>query len=388
MNYRLIIIVLLVTFMSCGRQNRFKIEGKFDEHDTTMVYLKETNVSQPAVVDSARTNRSGEFKFKGTLEYPKFYQVAVEDNNFINVLVAPGEKVQLNAPEDRLTEYSIQGSQGSEKVKTLDDRLRRTKRKLDSLEKMYQQKEALNAPEDTLEIIDQQYRDIINRHRDSSIAFVVNNLSSLASIMALYQKVNPDTYILYKNQDLQYIKIVSDSLKDKYPESQHVKALLANKENLMEQYHSMNLDRQIQAASEKVNYQIPDISLPDMSGDTVNLHSIEEPMILLSFWTASDEGAIQRNLELKKLYNRYHNKGFEIYQVSLDKDKQLWRQAVRFDELPWVNVNTTEGGADYSVRIYNVKSLPTEYLINRNREIIKRNPDISQIKRHLSIALD
>lgn len=388
MNYRLIIIVLFVTFISCGKQNRFKIEGKFDEHDTTMVYLKETNVSQPVVVDSARTNRSGEFTFKGTVEYPKFYQVAVEDNNFINVLVAPGEKVQLHAPGARLTEYSIQGSPGSEKVRVLDNRLRKTKKKLDSLEKIYQQKEALNSPEDTLEKINQKYRDIINQHRDSSVAFIVNNLSSMASIMALYQKVNPDTYILYKNQDLQYIKIVADSLQNKYPESPHVKALLANKENLMEQYRNISLDRQIQAAGDKVNYQIPDIRLPDTNGDTASLHSIEEPMILLSFWSASDKGSIQRNLELKKLYNRYHNKGFEIYQVSLDEDKQRWRQAIGFDELPWINVNSSEGAASYPIRVYNVRSLPTEYLINRNREIIKRNPDISEIKRHLSIALD
>ncbi|MFO8235558.1 MAG: DUF4369 domain-containing protein [Bacteroidales bacterium] len=388
MSNRLFILVLLLAFVSCGKQDKFKIEGEFSEHDTTTVYLKENNVSQTATVDSAETNKNGEFSFKGSLEYPKFYQVGVSDNNFINLLISPGETVQLNASSDRLSEYEVDGSAGSEKVQLLDNRLRNTKTKLDSLSGLYQQKEALDAPEDTLEEIDEEYRAVLNRNRDSSIAFIVNNLSSLASIMALYQKVDPETFVLYKNTDLQYIKIVADSVKEKYPDSPQVKALLANKEDLMEKYNNMALTRRIESFTDNADYQIPNIRLPDFNEDTVALHGIQEPMILLSFWSATDKSSVERNLELKKLYNRYHKKGFEIYQVSLDEDKERWTRAINFDELPWINVNSEEGSDAHVARIYNVRSLPTEYLINRNREIIKRNPDISELKRHLSIALD
>ncbi len=384
-----IVLVFIIALTSCNRKNRYQIEGQIKGAADTTVYFNEMNVSKSIPIDSTKTSSKGRFAFKGSTEYPRFYQVALNQNNFINLLIKPGEEVKLTAESDNLTDYTIQGSPGSGKVKLLDQRLRRTKYKLDSLTELYKNMERLNASDEELETINEKYRQILNEQRDSSIAFILDNMSSLSSIMALYQKVNPQTFVLYKNSDLQYIKLVSDSLKEKYPESKHVKALLANKDDLMKRYQNLRINKQLEEASDKVNYStIPEINLPNLRGDSVSLHNVDAPMILLSFWSSQNEESIQRNIELKNVYNQYHKKGFEIYQVSLDSDFSQWRKAVNFDQLPWIQVSSLNGVNAYAARLYNVNSLPTDYLINKDREIVARNLEISELKRKLSIALD
>jgi peroxiredoxin len=383
------VLLFIVVLASCNRKNRFHIEGQIKGAGDTTVYFNEMSVSESMAIDSTETNAQGKFSFKGETEYPRFYQVALSSNNFINLLIKPGEEIKLTAESDNLTHYTIEGSSGSQKVKLLDQRLRLTKHKLDSLTGLYKNMEGLNASEEKLEKINEEYRRVLNDQRDSSIAFILDNMSSLASIMALYQKVNPQTFVLYKNSDLQYIKLVSDSLKQKYPESKHVKALLANRDDLMKRYENLRINKQLEEASDKVNYStIPEIKLPNLRGDSVSLNSIDAPMILLSFWSSKNQESIQRNIELKKIYNQYHKKGFEIYQVSLDTDLTEWRKAVNFDQLPWIQVSSLDGVNTYAARVYNVSSLPTDYLINKNREIVARNPEIHELKRKLSIALD
>ena len=373
---------------SCNNKNTFQIEGDINGLNDTTVYLNRMDVDKTIPVDSAKTDKKGVFKLKGSTEYPRFYQLALSENNFITLLIKPGEELKVNTDTDKLTNYSVEGSTGSKKVQLLDNRLRETKSVLDSLTGVYKRAEAINASEERLEEINQEYRDVLNKQRDSSVAFIVENLGSLASIMALYQKVNPQTFVLYKNSDLQYIKIVSDTLKEKYPQSEHVRALLANKEDLMKRYNNMSLAKKIQSDPRKVNYNIPEIRLPNMEGDTISLNNLDEKMILLSFWSANDKVSIQRNLELKKIYNRYHRKGFEIYQVSLGQNMELWRKAIEFDQLPWINVNSQSNMNAYAAKLYNVNSLPTDFLINKNREIVARNPEITELRRKLSIALD
>ena len=128
---------------------------------------------------------------------------------------------------------------------------------------------------------------------------------------------------------------------------------------------------------------MPDISLPNVSGDTVSFSDLNNKMVLLSFWSSTNNDCVERNLRLKQVYRKYHNKGFEIYQVSLDKNKERWNNAVNFDELPWINVYSSKG-AGYAAKIYNVQKLPTDYLIKNGEELIAKNPEMKELERHLS----
>ena len=209
------VFVLGIAFFACKNENQFKIDGTFENLTDSTIYLNQMGLNNSTVIDSSSINKKGEFAFRGKTEYPKFYQLALSDNDFITLLLKPGENVNIKMQADNLYEYKVTGSPGSQKVKLLNNRLRQTKQKLDSLENFYKQAQK-NKDKERISEINKKYQKVVNRQRDSSIAFILDNMGSLASIMALYQKVDENNFVLYKNQDLQYIKLVADSLKEKY----------------------------------------------------------------------------------------------------------------------------------------------------------------------------
>src|SRR6056297_2856764 len=347
---RLYFLLLILVIASCNQQNKIKIDGQIKGVKEKPVYLKEILLGNTQIIDSARTNKKGKFSFKETIEHPKFYQLGLSNSRYITLLVEPGEEVELKFTSENLNNYSINGSEGSKKVKKLSNRLASTKYKLDSLKNLYTKTKNPKKQEK----INAEYQSIVESQRDSSIAFILDNLGSMASIMALYQKINEDTYVLYKNRDLQYIKLVADSLQNKYPGSEHVKALIANKDDLIKKYNNLAENKRFQKYAEQSDFPVPVVKLPDLKGDTISLKEVDEKMLLLSFYSTKDRGSLERNLKLKNIYKKYHPKGFEIYQVNLDKDMENWEKSVKFDELPWISVGGADGRNQYYGRVYNV----------------------------------
>lgn len=127
--------------------------------------------------------------------------------------------------------------------------------------------------------------------------------------------------------------------------------------------------------------------MPDQSGDSISLNAVNSKYILVNFWASWNKESISRNLELKNIYKKYHAKGFEIYQVSLDTKEENWTRAINFDQLPWINVIDLNGRMSYFAKIYNVKTLPTSFLINPDKEIIMVNPSKEQLLSTFEYAL-
>ena len=108
---------------------------------------------------------------------------------------------------------------------------------------------------------------------------------------------------------------------------------------------------------------------------------------MLNFWASWSQESTKLNVELKDIYKKYHTKGFEIYQVSLDTKKESWTRAINFDQLPWINVIDLNGRTSYFAKIYNVSTLPTSFLINPEGEIVLKNPTKNQLTSTFEYAL-
>ncbi len=265
--------------------------------------------------------------------------------------------------------YSVEGSKGSELVRMLDNKLLDTKRKLDSLNVVYG-KASTEPGFDTIQTrLSQKAVDLVKAQRRYNIEFVINNINSLASVKAIYQKLNDQTYVLYEMRDLQYLKILSDSLTRHYPDSRHTKALVRSLEDGMKQLNAAKFNQLIETLPEAKL----DPDLKDINGRKVALSSLRGKYVLLAFWSSESRDCISENLQLKDFYRLYNKKGFEIYQISFDTDESAWKNAVRFDELPWISTREDDPRKQRDAILFNVKSVPANYLFDPQGNIIASN---------------
>jgi peroxiredoxin len=206
----------------------------------------------------------------------------------------------------------------------------------------------------------------------------------MASIYALYQKIDANNFVLNDNRDIQLVKITSQSLDTIWPDSEHVKALKMDAANLEENLLSQRLQQAIASAESS----LPEIRLPDPNGDTIALTSFRGKVILLSFWASWDQASVSHNIPLRGIYDRYHSRGLEIYQVSFDNDREAWVKAIQYDELPWINVSELSYPESSVAAIYNLEELPVVFLIDRKGQIVGKNFNRIDLDRNIQRLLN
>ncbi len=362
--------ISLIIMAGCADKNSVRIDGNVNTKDHEKIYLNRIDVDTYIRIDSARIRKNGNFRFRLKAVEPDFYQIGYSDSDFITILTEPGEKVKLTFTGKNLYEnYQVDGSTGSQKIKMLDMVLAGTKRKLDSLKTLYDIASKGPGFDEKESLLQNEYLKAIKEQRKKNMEFILGNLNSFASIKALYQMIDKETYVLYDPRDLQFLKLVSDTLIFHYPNSKQAKSL---KKNFEKEMNEMFLKKIEQAAKNAPEVKL-DPNLKDIYGKRVALSSLKGKVVLLGFWATGSEESLAENLSLKELYKVYRSKGFEIYQVNLDENEAAWKNSVKFDELPWINVREDDPLNPVNARLFNVKAVPANYLYDRNGTIIAAN---------------
>jgi len=366
----LLLLIPVIAFSSCRNNNSVSISGKITNSTRDYIVINKIDVNKTDFIDSVKISKKGNFKTEIAAAEPDFYQAGFSSENFVTLLAAPGERITLSFPGEELYKsYTVQGSEGSSLVRDLDLRLLETRRRLDSLDLLYRNASSESGVASTREALSDKALEIAKEQRKFNIEFIINNVKSLAIIKALYQKLNDQTYVLYDQRDLQYLKIASDTLKKYYPESRHTRLLIKTFEDGMRQFNALKLNQLIE--------EIPEVKLDpvlkDINGKTVALSSLRGRYVLLAFWVSESRECVTENLQLKEFYRLYNRKGFEIYQISLDGDADKWRTAVKFDELPWINTREEDPANPRNAILFNVKSVPANYLFDPQGNIIATN---------------
>jgi thiol-disulfide isomerase/thioredoxin len=364
------LLILVFAFYGCKDKGTFSVDGVIKGTKEKRIYISRLDLDTPVLIDSSKIRKNGGFHFRIKASDADFYQLSHSSSDFITLLAEPGEKIKLVFEGKNLFEkYSVTGSAGSEKLQVLDLALADTKRKLDSLSTIY----ARASKEPGFDVkgpsLENEFNALIKNQRKKNIEFIVNNINSLASIKALYQKIDPETYVLYDPHDLQYLKIVTDSLTKHHPNSKHVQALARDFEREMNQMYANQLG--------KITDNLPqsklDPNLKNVDGKRISLSSLKGKYVLLTFWSIGSKECIEENLQLKEFYKMYSNKGFEIYQINLDESESDWKSAVKFDELKWISTREDNPLNPTNALIFNVKNLPTNYLFDKEGKIIASN---------------
>jgi peroxiredoxin len=374
-----IVLFCILGLVACNKE-QIKISGKIDNADKMVLHLDEVDVYESKPADSVLLSPSGKFSFKLKSREAGFYQLRLSPDKIIVLFPVPGEHIKIQADVNNLlSSLTVDGSNGTEQITKLIRMLDDTRSLLDSITVEYS-----HAQSDSVRIrLNKEYAIILERHRKNSIAYILTHYNSLSSLYALYQQYQTGSYVFYKAKDMQFFRIVSDSLEKYYPGSKHVRALKAYTDNMINKYKS-----QVLIQSAPTGNSLPELALPDMAGDTVYLSSFRGNYVLLSFWASYNTASVKQNLELKKIYNQYRHRGFEIVQVSFDHSFENWRSAVRYDELPWVSVLDTRYPNSIVAGNYNITALPANYLIGKdNTSILAKDLSPAELRDKLKELL-
>ncbi len=362
----------MLAFMAaaCKDKNSFTVRGVIKGKTKRYIYINKVDINTPVLIDSAKISKNGAFRFKVKASEPDFYQLGFSTTNFVTLLAEPGEKVSISFSNSNLYEdYTVEGSEGSTKLQVLDLTLANTKRKLDSLTTLYNQASKEPGFDVRGPALQSEYLKLIRAQRKKNIEFIINNINSLAAIKALYQTITAETYVLYEPNDLQYLKIVTDSLTHRYPNSKHVQALARDLNN---ELNKMYVEK-IGAIANDLPQAKLDPELKDIKGRRIALSSLKGKYVLLAFWSYRSKDCIVENLKLKEYYKLYKSKGFEIYQIDVDDNEADWIKAVNYDELPWISTREDDARNPVNARLFNVTTLPSNFLFDREGKIIGSN---------------
>lgn len=362
--FAMLMIVLLVT--ACGKKSNFTISGKIDGGAGKKVYLNHLLTSSQKPVDSVKLDGSGTFKIKGSVSVPTFFLLKISDSNFATLLVDSAENLSITGSyKNFATDYAVQGSDNSSKVRDLTFLFAAAKNKSDSIRVLYSKYKADAGHAADLPRWEKEYAKIISDYTDYVNNFVKKNPFSMASVYALYQKWDENNFVA---NDFQVMKTAASALHAVYPKNDQVKALYTNTLNLLKEQKNAKLNTLM--SQNAVNS--PDIKLPDAAGITRTLSSLRGKTVLLQFWSAKDRTSRIQNQVLVELYAKFIHKGFEIYMVSVDDDRAAWLSAIAEDHLTWINVGDMKGSPS-ALMNYNVRTIPANYLLDKEGKIIGKN---------------
>ena len=132
---------------------------------------------------------------------------------------------------------------------------------------------------------------------------------------------------------------------------------------------------------------IPDFRGVTPTKDTMEIHKIAGKLKLINFWASWSDASCQENIELKKLYDVYHDKGFEIINISIDIYRNNWVETIRSQELPWVQL-ADFSGKNTIINTFIISSVPTNYLVDSDNVILKHNVRGKHLQKELQMRLD
>lgn len=363
---------IAVAVTSCN-DRRFTIGGDVADADGQMLYLESLATGRAVVLDSVKLDSKGSFKFtQDAPQYPEFYQLRL-NGALVHFAVDSTETLTFSArAADFADGYELTGSDECTKMSIVVDESGKLKRRINELN------QAVADKSDRVETLRAEAMQALAEYKEKMLNLVLENPASVTSYYIVFQRINGNAvFDPYDANDRKLIAAVATAFDMRYPESVRAKQL---KDMTLA---AMVAERAAQQTAQSIEAQSTsyiDVNLYDLRGrkQVLSDYVKKNRVVLLSFTAYQTEYSPAYNMKLAELYKRYKNRGFEIYQISLDTDEQAWKVAA--DNLPWVCVRDPQSAYSQNASVYNVKTLPTCFVIDKNDGIVKRIEKVNEIE--------
>ena len=370
------ISAMAIMLSSCSEEptTNTTISGRFVGSGVDSIFLERITdkFDKAEQMGAVALQDDGSFSFDLTIaeeESPRFYRLAFSDESRpVTLVVAPGDQIKLESAGNIFLNYSVEGSEESALIAQFSHDYFAS---VDELANIAENQLPATGNNRQLEL---RAYELAREAMLKQMRFVGSHQDCIASIYALHHRVAEQYIPQLEGQGINIVHYnsVLEGVKGKYPTSPYVDIL----ERKIEESEAF---ARVLEGVQEVSY--PDLELMDICGTKHKLSDLEGKVVLLYVWSVHNAKCNNLNADLKALYNEYHDKGFEIYHVSVDADKDSWVLAINAQNLPWSSLYT--GGDVRVVELYNVEKIPTTYIINREGDITAVEEDIENIKREV-----
>ncbi len=364
------------------RHDFFIIRGQLENAESIVLKIQELTTTDLLPVDSIMTAPDGSFSYRAKLEEAAYLVFRTDRDNHITLVVEPGEEIIVHGDAMNLPDsHRISGSEASVLLSSFRCKMDRNYERVDSLAEVFRRSKYQDDFISVRQELESAYRSIFREQQALARQFIRDNPQSLASIIVLYHYFG-NHLLLKESEDFEYFELLGSSLSTAYPTNRHVLDLTRRVSR-----HRRNEDqRRIARENLAIGQEAPEIILPDPEGNMQALSSLRGNYVLIDFWATWCAPCRKVNARLGELHAKYHEMGFEIYGVSLDRTREQWLQGIKDDQVIWLQVSDLRHWSSPVISLYQVKGIPYSLLIDPEGRIVQKGITMDELSDYLASA--
>lgn len=378
----LVSVLICCGLISCKKGEMFTVEGTLSSAVGDTLYLEHRGLSGSELLDSVILNHRGSFKLSQPApQNPEFYQLRIKDQ-VVAFAVDSTETLKVSADAKNLYQtFKVENSYTNDKLREVDMLTSQVSQNISSINTLHEKGEI-----DDMEYID-RFDSLLINYKSNITGLILGNPSSAAAYYAVFQKIND--YLIfdpYDKTDYSMFGAVATSWNRFYPDTERTKHLYDfTMTALQTRRRQEQQAKLLESVPLETEAQLPDIVLYNENGQRVALSDLKGKVVLLDFIVYSGDFSPKHNMDLNSLYNRYKSAGLEIYQISFDSNEHFWKTSA--SNLPWITVRHPQSVNAGLLSTYNIREIPTSFIVNREGDIVARVDDYAQLPDELNKVL-